>query len=365
MKGLALRVLAAAIGMAAGLAGVELLLFVLERAHDRGDLRGLHLARPDRPWLYGLRPGADVVLNEPASVRYRINDAGFRDRRRSPRKPEGVFRIVALGDSLTFGYGVEEAEAYPAQLEGLLSGRSASPRIEVLDFGVGGYNAYNEARQFADLGPAYGPDLVMVQFCINDLNDPTLHFDRQTRLELGRLPDAAFPNLAQRLPQTAPSGLVLRACLRLRSCARIHDQLTGPEAARAGPAALEGAFAPRDGPEHVVEWSWLRARYREIAQTAAGVGARFVVLAFPFEAELAEDGRRSASRQLEEMGREEGWQTIDLLPAFREAARSQRVLADAWHPTAAGHRLAAEVIAHALRCRGLVPGEPQGCEAGG
>ncbi len=362
MRPLVLRVLAVSIGVAVGLASIELLLRVLEGARERGDLRALHVARPDRPWLYGLRPGADARLQEPADVRYRVNDAGFRDRRHPLRKPEGVFRIVALGDSVTFGYGVEEQASYPKQLEAVFARRSASPRIEVLNFGVGGYNAYNEAEQFADLGPAYEPDLVMVQFSINDLNDPTLHFDRQTRLELGRLPDAAFPNPTQRLPLASPEGAWLRLCLRLRSCALIHGRLAGLDARRADPAAIEGTFAPRDGGEHATEWRWLRARYREIAQAASEAGARFVVLAFPFEAQLTDPERRSAQRQLEEMGREEGWQTIDLLPAFHEAARSQRLLADAWHPTAAGHRLAAEVVARALRCRGLVPGEPTGCD---
>ena len=236
--------------------------------------------------------------------------------------------------------------------------------MEVLNFGVGGYNAYNEAAQFADLGPGYAPDLVMVQFCINDLNDPTLHFDRQTRLALGRLPDAAFPNPAQRLPLASPSGPLLSLCLRLRSCARIHGQLAGTRRAAREPAALEGTFSPRDGPEHATEWRWLRARYREIAEAASEAGARFVVLAFPFEAQLADPKRRSAQRQLEQIGREEGWETIDLLPAFREAARSERVLVDAWHPTAAGHRLAAQVVSRALRCRGLVPGQAKDCEAG-
>ncbi|MGH7288517.1 MAG: SGNH/GDSL hydrolase family protein [Myxococcota bacterium] len=365
MRPLVLRVLAVSIGVAAGLASIELLLRALEGAHERGDLRALHMARPDRPWLYGLRPGAEARLREPADVRYLVNEAGFRDRNHPLQKPEGVFRIVALGDSVTFGYGVEEGESYPKQLEAVFARRSTSPRVEVLNFGVGGYNAYNEATQFADLGPRYEPDLVMVQFCINDLNDPTLHFDRQTRLELGRLPDAAFPNPAQRLPLAEPPGPVLRLCLRLRSCARIHGQLAGLDALRESPAVLEGTFAPRDGPEHVTEWRWLRARYREIAQTASEAGAGFVVLAFPFEAQLADAERRSAQHQLEEMGREEGWQTIDLLPAFREAARSQRLLADAWHPTTTGHRLAAEVVARALRCRGLVPGEPTGCDEGG
>src|SRR5262249_22975644 len=93
---------------------------------------------------------------------------------------------------------------YPAQLEVLLTSESTQPRVEVLDFDVDGYNAYAEAMQFADLGRAYQPDLVMIQFCINDLNDPTLHFDRRTRLHLGRLPGAAFPN------DSRPPGLIGR-----------------------------------------------------------------------------------------------------------------------------------------------------------
>ena len=362
MKPLGFRALAVAIGVAAGAAGVELLLRVVDLAREEGDLRGLHVVRPDRPWLYGLRPGADLRLREPRDVRYRINADGFRDRIRSRPKPDGVFRILALGDSVTFGYGVEEDETYPMQLEASFA---PPDRVEVLNFGVGGYNAYTESMLFADLGPAYQPDLVLVQFCINDLNDPTLHFDRQTRLELGRLPEAAFPDPVQRLALPPPDGVVLRACRRLRICERLHDRLGDAGRWRSDPAAWERALAPRDGPEHATEWGWLRARYREIAEVASHLGAGFVVLAFPFAAQLEDPRRTSASDRLAEIGRQEGWDTIDLLPAFLAEARAERLLADAWHPSAAGHRLAARVIARELACRGRVPVEPRGdCDDG-
>jgi lysophospholipase L1-like esterase len=342
--------------MAVGLAALELPLRAWEMARDAGDLRGLHVTRPDRPWLYGLRPGADLRLTEPREVRYRINSVGFRDREHARRKSGADFRIVVLGDSVTFGYGVAEDETYPKRLEALLARRAPRSRAEVLNFGVGGYNAYNEAMLFADLGPAYEPDLVLVQFCINDLNDPTLHFDRQTRLELGSLPDAAFPNPALRFASAAPRSPAVRLCRRLRICALIHDRLQDFEP-RAAAAAWAAALAPRDGPEHVTEWNWLRARYREIAQVASRNGAQLVVLAFPFAAQLEDPTRRGAQVQLDQMGRQEGWDTIDLLPAFQEGTRSQRLFTDAWHPTAAGHRLAAQVVARELACRGLLPVE--------
>jgi lysophospholipase L1-like esterase len=345
VRPLVVRLLALSIGLAAGLVGMELAIRGFDRVRERGDLRGLHVTRPDQPWLYELRAGAELQLRETGAVRYRINEQGFRDRSRALPKPPDVFRILALGDSVTFGYGVEQDEAYPSQLEALLAERPSDARVEVLNLGVGGYNAYNEAALLAGRGRDYQPDLVLVQFCINDLNDPTLHFDRQTRLQLGRLPDAAFPNPAARMPLAAGPGL----CPKLRLCALLHERVAGLAELRSSRASFESTFAPRDGRQHVAEWQWLRSRYREMARTASALGAAFVVVAFPFEAQLAEVARRDAQQQLEEMGSEEGWRTIDLLPAFRSEARVRRLLFDLWHPTPAGHRLAAQVIARELR----------------
>ena len=47
------------LGMAIGLGAAEASLRLMARLHPAEDLRGLHEPRPDRPWLYGLRPGAE------------------------------------------------------------------------------------------------------------------------------------------------------------------------------------------------------------------------------------------------------------------------------------------------------------------
>ena len=141
------------------------------------DLRGLHMAEPTRPWLYRLRPGAEAQREGRDGVRYRINEDGFRGRRYAQTPPANTFRIVVLGDSLTFGYGVAESEVYTTLLAGVLAEPRGGRAVEVLNLGVGGYNPYNEVALFEGIGAAYQPDLVLVQFCINDLNDPRLHFD--------------------------------------------------------------------------------------------------------------------------------------------------------------------------------------------
>ena len=323
------------LGLVAGLAAVELGLRLLE-PHD---LRALHELRPDRPWLYGMQPNAAVRVG---GITYATNADGFRDRTYPRAKPPGTFRVVVLGDSITLGWGVALEESFPKRLEQRLG-----PSVQVLSLGVAGYNPYTEAQLFADVGVGYRPDLVLVEFCINDLNDPTLHFDASTMASLGALPEAAFPDPGGRRPAPGPAA---RLCRRLRTCALLADRLApGPDA-----AALAAALATHDQPS-AAELDWLAARYGEIARAAVAAGARFAVVVFPWKTQV--DGRASdeVERRLAPLGAREGWATIDLLPAFRAVRAGPPLFIDLWHPSAAGHRLAADALAVALVARGLVP----------
>jgi len=338
-------------GLAIGCLLVEGLARVLTPA--AGDLRGLHELRPDRPWLYGLVPSSVHRLRATGDITYAINADGFRDRPRSPRPAEGTFRIVVLGDSVAFGYGVAQDDTFPSQLERALSATSPVP-VEVLNLGVNGYNPYTEAALFADVGRHYAPALVLVQFCVNDLADPTLHFDASTLLALraDALPDAAFPEPRTRRREPPPPAW-LRACLRSRACAFVHRAF----AAGQDPAVLAAALAPREDPSGT-ELSWLQRHYDAIQQAAAPVPVAIVV--FPYAGQLDATGTPRLQERLLALGRVSGRLTIDLLPAFREAARAGEALfLDAWHPSARGHGVAAATVADQLACAGLVPASPR------
>jgi len=343
------------LGIAIGLGATEASLRLMARLHPAEDLRGLHEPRPDRPWLYGLRPGAEGRVTHTGAVRYVINADGFRDRLYPRAKPPGTFRIVVIGDSIAFGYGVELQESFPKLLEARLRARTDTA-IEVLNLGVNGYNSYTEAALFADVGIRYQPDLVLVEFCINDLNDPTLHFDTQTLLLLGNIPDAAFPDPQRRREPAGRPSVAFRACLHLRSCVLLLGRLAPPPA---DGAALAAALKTHDDPSDV-ELAWLRDRYLDIAGAARAVGARLAIVVFPYATQV--DGRVSdvVERRLGALGDAGGWATIDLLPAFRGAAAggSRPLFIDLWHPNAAGHAVAAEALAAQLSCRGLVPAPP-------
>ncbi len=346
------RLALAALGIAVGLLAGEGALRLAGSGREAGTLRSLHEPRPDRPWLYGLRAGADLRLDATRSVRYRINADGFRDRPRARIPPHGAWRAVVLGDSVAFGYGVEQEATFPARLERLLS-RGAP--AEVLNLAVNGYNPYNEARLLEGVGLAYAPRLVLAQFCVNDLNDPTLHFDAQTRLELGAIPDAAYPDPAARRP---PARWPARICRASRLCARLVALL--PSADRSQRELLASVAPPaRLGP---ADREWLRARYGEMAAAAAGAAAEFALVVFPHRAQLDPAAGPGVERDLVELGREAGWPVLDLLPELRAAAGGggAPLFLDAWHPSAEGHRVAAESIAARLLDLGLAPRAPAG-----
>ncbi|MCX5704042.1 MAG: hypothetical protein NT066_06105 [Candidatus Omnitrophica bacterium] len=118
--------------------------------------------RSFNPYLrYELSPGA---TSEGVSV----NSDGFRGPEYFLQKPPNTFRILMLGDSETLSVSLEPAETLAAQLEGLLNKNSKSLHYEVLNFGVEGYNTLQELEQLKTKGLKYNPDLVILNYVLND-----------------------------------------------------------------------------------------------------------------------------------------------------------------------------------------------------
>jgi lysophospholipase L1-like esterase len=97
-----------------------------------------------------------------------INSLGFRGREFSEKKPEGVFRIICLGDSSTFGWSVGEDETYPYHLERFLNEKYPLLRFEVLNLGVTGYTSRQGRELFCRKAVNYQPDMVIFAFGPND-----------------------------------------------------------------------------------------------------------------------------------------------------------------------------------------------------
>ncbi len=99
-----------------------------------------------------------------------INSHGLRDREYSETKPPGVYRIMMLGDSTTFGWGVKEEDTAAKFLERKLNANlpAGYDKVEVLNTGVGNYDTVQEVTYYETRGRAFHPDLVILVFFIND-----------------------------------------------------------------------------------------------------------------------------------------------------------------------------------------------------
>ena len=99
-----------------------------------------------------------------------INSEGLRDREFSFEKPTGVYRVMMLGDSTTFGWGVKEENTAAKFLERKLNADlpAGYNRAEVMNTGVGNYDTVQEVTYYETIGWKYHPDLVVLVFFIND-----------------------------------------------------------------------------------------------------------------------------------------------------------------------------------------------------
>ena len=294
--------------------------------------------------VFELRPGAIAR----AEVEYRVNADGLRGPETTVEKPHGVQRIVVLGDSIAFGYWVAERDGFPRQLEGLLAGHTPGARVEVLDFGVPGYNLDQEIETLRARALAFSPDVVVVAFCLNDLEglfsyELGLVQDRTARgrSAWGRVREAMLRrSLFFSWVEYRLSELEAR-----RRFVEAKNPLEGPlyaEAVSQQKAAIEGKFAV------------LRAILQ--ARGIPGLVVIFPTLGRRFEnypyGELHQAVAQAAQRSA--LG------ALDLRDCY--AGYDYRELrVDVVHPSPLGHRVAAHAIRDALCARGwLCTGIPPG-----
>jgi hypothetical protein len=97
---------------------------------------------------------------------YTINELGYRGTAVEPSRANDKPSIVILGDSYTFGMGVNDGEPYPAILEAELG-----HAYNVINLGTPGWGLTQQIRRYVEFGKLHNPDVVVLQFCANDPED--------------------------------------------------------------------------------------------------------------------------------------------------------------------------------------------------
>jgi lysophospholipase L1-like esterase len=144
-------------------AGFRLYLHFVDKSNITSNIDSTLQLLPDSKRVYGLKPGLDLPVY--------TNAFGFRGKEISLVKPPNTYRIVMLGDSVTFGNSVVWNETFSYLLESHLNRSHKQVNFEVLNLAVSGYNTAQELATLREKGLAFSPDLIILNICLND-SDP-------------------------------------------------------------------------------------------------------------------------------------------------------------------------------------------------
>lgn len=152
-----------------------------------------------RPGLW--EPDAEIGFRNKANSTRRIfgkrvsrtNSAGFRaPTDLSPEKAPGSFRIFGVGDSVMWGSGLRQEDSFLEMLKRLMA--EDLPDLEVINAGVVGYSTYQERLFFEKRVVPYAPDLILVNFCVNDFLPTEDPFGNVREIYLGYLQSLDDPD---------------------------------------------------------------------------------------------------------------------------------------------------------------------------
>lgn len=298
-----------------------------------------------RPHAQGLQAGVPVSFNR----------FGLRDRERLMEPTQGTVRILALGDSVTFGQGVAEEQVYPRMTETLLNNSRVDgrPSVEVLNFGIPGYNTVQELAQLRELGLAFRPQVVVVGFLYNDLEPSesgrTAHTTQAGGAHEG--PDA-LP-LAQRVKSSINAGIVY---LKLHSL--FFAWLTPRLGAVLRPLGAKGLGQVGEIKDQFVDsnpdWRRVQAALLEMKRLCDEKRIQLVVMIIPAMAKFTESGYpiKEYHEAVSGFCQAHSISCLDLLPAFwgLDGTRFWVSPTDG-HPDARGQRIVAEALAEFLAPR--------------
>jgi len=339
----------------------SLLLWVTHRRGAEGGLRVLdQIAAVGGALVLVLLP-LELLLRVPAVARqFGLPSERFRQEERydrlwernvfhfrSPhetvgRRP-GVRRIIVLGDSFSWGLLVPDSDStWPARLE-----RELGTGAEVVNMAQRGWTTGNEAEFLRRLGWQFDPDLVVVQFYLNDAYQSTANFG----FEEGRR--------VYLLPEQFWRGYIRGSALSALISQGVNGVLLGILFRR---EENEGRYG-----ESEAGWGQLRAALREMGDSARARQTPLLFVLFPDLTPGAWTAADHPSRGIHERvakeARSAGMDVLDLIPAFAgEGGDWKRWWATPYdsHPNEAAHAVAASAVARHLRERLLLAGAGPG-----
>ena len=324
---------------AAGFVYLALPPIVIWNAHEDAELFGRDaLHEPDPRTLWAPRPGARV----PWGVDERVSAHGFRG---ADPDPGAHPRILVLGDSSTFGYGVRGEETYAARLQRSLKENGAAA-VQVLNGGLIGATIVQGLERYRAIRSGWRPDVVVLAFgAVNE------HWGSSGLDDIDKL--ARVRELALN-PSRSLSRRLRRDLRVLHLAAWVGDLARGGRAALLADRARRSAWEHRVGeylkPGYLrrVSPEQFRSTLERFRVETAADGARMILVYMPRtrRTELERPAVLDYDPVLLSFAAENGLTLVDAHADFRASGLAEDALfVDAYHPSPIGHaRLAALLL---------------------
>lgn len=259
-----------------------------------------------------------------------INEKGLRAANVSGPVPAGTRRVLALGDSQTFGNGLSLEETWPALLEDRLRRESPGWRWQVLNAGIPGSNTWQHALLLERLADQYEFHAVALGFFVNDVSGGRV---------VAQQPERTTPlvkRLGYLLKRSALFSFLWQSRRRITATRGEDDDVS---------RMLKGIADP----EIEAGWQQVESSLEDMKSSCERLGVRFLLVAIPRNSQVrGEEPSRVYNRRIAEVASRLGIPIADtlepLLEAWDELGEELFIPWDG-HNTAAANAVIADVIA--------------------
>ena len=302
-------------------------LYMQEESHARYDA--------DLGWSHKPDLRIDNLYGEKKA--FTTNSQGFRARESFDKAiPQGKYRIVALGDSFTMGFGVGDESSYPSQLQALC------PVLQTVNMGQGGYGLDQDYLWYKRDGVKLDASVLLFAVIAHDFyrmagdnfigyGKPTLRASKDT-LVIENVPP---PTWSLRTPIRRAREFL--ESLAVVKAGRWLARRDAPPAEQFYGVVSDGVFAAAE------------LAFDDLAKLSRPRGQRFVIVYLPTSDLLPREPTREAA-WLEEFANRKGIAFINLVPEFNRLASGEisQLFRPDFHYTEKGNRFVAEALLRRL-----------------
>lgn len=311
--------------------------------------------------VYRLKPNVQVrtIYRGYFDYEYTVNSQGLR----APAdvvtpKPDSLQRLLFVGDSFTFGVGVDDSATYPARVDARLR-RWCNRPLELVNAGVGGFGTSHELSFLRYYGWQLEPDIVVVGFLTSDPEDNSLNgLHRLIDGRLEEVPASQRPGwgLIKAHKHVPAYDLLVQHStlfnwLRLKIGNLAAQRAAAREAARAVPPSTEGE---RGEPRELERWRLTAAIFERLRAQADSQDVPLIVAIIPHGGTLKEyyaRGRDADVDRMLEICGEHRLRCVNVSESIRRSRPAINPLSlylRDGHFSASGYDLVADAVARPL-----------------